>query len=145
VWGLDISARALRQATQNAANLGLANVTFRKSDMFSALPAELKGGIDVVTIHPPYVAKGDVAGLPDEIKRYEPRHTLTDGSSDGLGLARRVMEEGPLWLRPGGWLLIEIMPSESGRIRKMLRAAGFREIRSTHGEHRQTRVIVGRR
>lgn len=145
VWGLDISRKALNQGRANAAKLGLGNVTFLRSDMFTSMPASLRGDVDVITIHPPYVASGEVAGLPEEIKKFEPRHTLTDGSVDGLGLARRVIIEGPVWLRPGGWLLIEIMPSESGRIRTLLRRAGYRDVRSTRGHHRETRVIVGRR
>ncbi len=145
VWGVDISRRALDQARINAAALGASNVTFKKSDLFSALPAKLRGKIDVVTIHPPYVARRQVASLPVEVKSFEPRHTLSDSSVDGLGLVRRVASEGPGWLRPGGWLLVEIMPSESGRVRALMRCSGFAHVKSTCGCYRQTRVIVGRR
>ena len=144
VWGLDISRKAVNQAAVNAKGLGLGNVTFLRSDMFAALPAGLRGGIDVITIHPPYVPKKEVKDLPEEIKRFEPEHTLTDGSRDGLGLVRRVIEGGAEWLATGGWLLIEIVPSEFRGIRTMLKEAGYRDIRSTHGQLRHTRVIVAR-
>ncbi len=144
VWGFDISSRALSQARKNAAALELDNIRFRLSDLFSGLPASMRGAIDVVTIHPPYVARGEVGGLPVEMKGYEPRHTLTDGSKDGLGLVRRVISEGPRWLRPGGWLLIEIMPSESARVRTLMSRAGLKEVKSTRGGYKETRVIVGR-
>ncbi len=144
VWGLDISQKALNQATANASSLGLRNVRFKRSDLFSALSAGLRGKVDVVTIHPPYVPRKEVADLPDEIKKFEPGHTLSDGSHDGLGLVRRVVAEGHEWIRPGGWLLIEIVPSEFRSVRPLLREAGYGEIRSTHGQLRHTRVITGR-
>jgi release factor glutamine methyltransferase len=144
VYGLDISKKALNQAKANAARLGARNATFLKSDMFSALPKNVRGRVDVVTIHPPYVPKDEVVDLPDEIKKFEPQHTLTDKSSDGLGLVRRVIDEGREVLRPGGWLLIEIVAAEFRGIAKLLRAAGYTDIRSTHGDLKLTRVITGR-
>lgn len=144
VWGLDISAKALSQARANAAALDGGNATFLKSDLFSKLPRSLQGGVDIVTIHPPYVPRQVVADLPVEVKKFEPRHTLSDGSVDGLGLVRRVVDEGLKWLCPGGWLLIEITPDEFRNIRRLLSAAGYVGIRSTHGELRHTRVILAR-
>jgi release factor glutamine methyltransferase len=144
VYGLDISRKALNQAKANAARLGVRNVTFLRSDMFASLPKGLRGKIDVVTIHPPYVPRNEIADLPVEIKRFEPKHTLTDKSSDGLGLVRRVVDEAYGWLRPGGWLLIEIVAAEFKRIAPLLRKAGYTDVKSTHGTLKLTRVIVAK-
>jgi release factor glutamine methyltransferase len=144
VYGLDISRKALHQAKANASRLGLRNVTFLRSDMFSALPKRLRGAVDVITIHPPYVPRGELSDLPVEIREFEPRHTLTDQSRDGLGLVRAVVDGGREWLRPGGWLLIEIVAAEFRRIAPMMRQAGYSDVRSTHGELKLTRVITGR-
>ncbi len=143
VWALDISRRALAQGRANAAKLHVGNITFLASDLFAAVPGDLLGHVDVISGHLPYVARADLAGLPEEIKAFEPRDTLSDGSRDGLGLVRRVVREGYFWLKPGGWLLIEIMPSESRRVRTLLSSSGFTDIRSTRGSLKQTRVIVG--
>lgn len=145
VWGLDISRKAVNQARANARWLGLGNATFKQSDMFSGLPRGMRGQIDVATIHPPYVPRRELAELPDEIKDFEPEHTLSDGSSDGLLLVRRIIAEGSEWLKPGGWLLIEIVPTETRAIQPMLRQAGYEQVRSTHGSVRYTRVLVARR
>jgi release factor glutamine methyltransferase len=144
VYGVDISKKALMQAEANAARLGVRNVTFLKGDLLSPLPKKLRSAVDVVTIHPPYVPKNEVSDLPVEIKRFEPKHTLTDKSSDGLGLVRRVIPEAQEWLKPGGWLLIEIVAAEFKVIRPMLRDAGYADIKSTHGDLKLTRVITGR-
>jgi release factor glutamine methyltransferase len=144
VFGVDISGEAVKQARANAKSLGAPNTTFFKGDMFAPLPKTLKGKVDVVTIHPPYVPAGEIDDLPLEIKKFEPKHTLTDKSKDGLGLTRRVIDEGREWLRPGGWVLIEIVPMEWKRVRPLFKEAGYTEIKSTHGELKLTRVICGR-
>jgi methylase of polypeptide subunit release factors len=41
VWGTDISEVALGQARANARRLGIANVTFRRRDMYDGLPRRL--------------------------------------------------------------------------------------------------------
>jgi len=144
VCGADISRKAIAQARANAERLGVRNVSFVRSDLFDSLPKALRGSIDVVTIHPPYVPADEVADLPVEIRKHEPEHTLTDQSSDGLGLVRRVVDDGLKWLRPGGWLLIETTPTESSIIRGFMRNAGYRDVRSTVGDLKLTRVYCGR-
>jgi release factor glutamine methyltransferase len=102
--------------------------------------------VDVISVHPPYVAKHEIEDLPDEIKAWEPVHTLTDNSDDGLGLVRRTVDEGPAWLRKNGWLLMETDPDRARDVKKVMRAGGFRDVQSTKGgELKVTRVIVGRR
>jgi len=145
VVGTDISADAVRIARTNADRLGLA-ATFVRGDLFGALPQRLRGSVDVITLHPPYVARGELKDLPEEIKRFEPAHTLTDRSIDGLGLIERTAGESGEWLRPGGWLLIEISPDRARAVSSLLRRNGFADVRSTiGGELKVTRVVVGRR
>ena len=112
--------------------------------MFTPLPKSLKGQVDVITIHPPYVPAHEVVDLPVEIKKWEDKRTLTDGSSDGLELTRRVIDKGRDWLGPNGWVLIEIVPSEWKKVRPLFKEAGYVDVRSTHGELKLTRVICGR-
>jgi release factor glutamine methyltransferase len=108
VWGTDIDAGGLSQARANARRLGLGNVSFRRGDMYGALPRTLAGAVDVITAHVPYVPADELEDLPSEVREHEPVHTLSDESDDGLHLMRRAVAEGPQWLRPGGWLLLEM-------------------------------------
>lgn len=145
VYGTDVSRDAVRVARTNAQRLRL-RATFVVGDLFGALPRELAGKVDVITLHPPYVAKGEMRELPDEIKRFEPAHTLTDHSVDGLGLVQRAVAESQEWLRKGGWLLVEVSPDRARAVSKVLHSHGFRDVRSTKGgDLKVTRVIVGRR
>jgi release factor glutamine methyltransferase len=145
VYGADLSEHAVKLARKNAKGLGL-KATFRAGDMFDGLPKWIAGTVDVITLHPPYVPRAEVKDLPDEVRKWEPTHTLTDNSDDGLGLVVRAAEESERWLRPGGWLLIEVSPDRTKEVRRVMRAAGLREIASTKGgELKVTRVVVGRR
>ena len=127
VFGTDISLTAVRVARDNAERLHL-RATFFKGDLFGGLPAELEGRVDVITLHPPYVARDELRELPEEIRRFEPVHTLSDRSLDGLGLVGRAASEGPRWLKSGGWLLIEVSPDRSRSVASVLRRNGFGDV-----------------
>jgi len=145
VYAADLSKEAVALARKNARKLGL-RATFAAGDLFAPIPKNVAGKVDVITIHPPYVAKEEVADLPDEIKDWEPVHTLTDQSDDGLGLVRRTVEEAPAWLGKRGWLLMETDPDRARDVKRVMTAGGFRDVQSTKGgELKVTRVIVGRR
>lgn len=144
VYGTDISADAIRVARANARKLRLP-ATFVVGDLFGGLPNHLRGGVDVVTLHPPYVARSELRELPEEIRRWEPAHTLTDRSPDGLRIVERSTTEAPAWLRPGGWLLIEVSPDRARAVRSVMQRNGFRDVRSTMDRgFKVTRVLVGR-
>jgi release factor glutamine methyltransferase len=83
--------------------------------------------------------------LPNEIRGFEPRESLTDFSPTGMRLITRTASEAPEWLRPQGWLLIEVSPDRAREVSTVLRRAGFRDVRSTRGGVSDvSRVIVGR-
>ena len=143
-WGLDISRDAVNLARHNARALRLPNARFAVSDMLDDLPRGLRGEVGAFTIHPPYVARHELRTLPVEIRKFEPRSTLTDGSDDGLGLVRRLATDAPEWLRPGGWVLVEIAPYLARRTATLLRRAGLRDVRSHRDSVGATRVVAAR-
>jgi len=145
VFGTDIAADAVALARRSARSLGL-SARFLRGDLFDGLPRSLAGSVDVITLHPPYVARDELRHLPDEVRRFEPVHTLTDHSVDGLGLVERTATGAPEWLRPGGWVLVEVSPDRARGVATLLRRAGLADVRSTRDEaFRVTRVVVGRK
>ena len=145
VWGTDVAKDAVQLARKNAKALSL-HARFEVGDLFGGLPERLRGSVDVITLHPPYVPASEIDDLPDEIREWEPPHTLTDRSADGLGLIGRTAAEAPTWLRSNGWLLLEVSPDRAKEVKRVLAEGGFRDVRSTKGgELKVTRVIVGRR
>ena len=145
VFGVDLTARPVALARRNAKALKLKNTRFLKGDLFGPLPRSLTRKVDVITIHPPYVGAREVRDLPDEIRRFEPKESLTDFSPMGMGLIGRVADEAPSWLRSGGWILVEVSPDRARSVASTLRHSGFRDIRSTKGSLDVSRVVVARR
>jgi len=143
VWGLDIDPAAVALGRSNARRNHLSNVHFRVSDLLAGLPRRLRGEVGVFAMHPPYVARADVPHLPREIRGFEPRHTLTDGSTDGLGLVRDLVAEAPEWLRRGGSLLFEVAPYLSRPVQGVMRRAGL-EVSVQADPSGITRVVGGR-
>jgi release factor glutamine methyltransferase len=145
VVGTDLSAEATKLARENAKRLGL-RARFFTGDLFDGLPRTLRGTVDVVTLHPPYVPMHELDDLPEEIRDWEPEHTLTDRSPDGLGLISRSAREAPEWLSANGWLLLEVSSDRVLHVKGVFRREGYRDIRSTKGGPLPlTRVIVARR
>jgi release factor glutamine methyltransferase len=145
VWGADISSEGLRQARVNARDHGIANVRFVKSDMYDALPARLKGSVDVITGHVPYVPFDEIDDLPAEVKEHEPLYTLSDETEDGLYLMRRAIEEAPVWLKPGGWLMLEVSDDLTAKLRRMCRGAGLEDKGAHTDADRLSMVVEARR
>lgn len=124
VWGIDIDPNGIEQARENARLLDV-KTNFRVSDMYDALPKKLQGKVDVISGHVPYVPPGELDDLPREVRGFEPVFTLSDESEDGLYLMRRAIQESTEWLKPGGWLLLELSDDLIGKVRKMGKEAGF--------------------
>jgi len=145
VWGTDIAAEAIRHGRSNARRLGIGNVRLVAGDLYDALPKRIKGRVDVVTAHVPYVPSDELEDLPSEVKEFEPLYTLTDHSFDGLGLMRAVAVEAVEWLAPGGWLLLEMSEDMTGKVKKICARVGFEEIGVADDEFDLSVVVEARK
>jgi release factor glutamine methyltransferase len=145
VWGTDISDEGIRQGRSNARRLGIRNVRLRRGDMYGVLPRRLSGRIDVITAHVPYVPFDEFEDLPAEVREHEPMYTLTDESSDGLDLMRYAIENAPGWLRPGGWLLLEMSDDFATKARRLCRRAGLEDMGAASDEDDLSIVVEARR
>jgi release factor glutamine methyltransferase len=103
VWATDISPAAIRVARDNALRLG-ARVRFIVCNLLAAVP---DGFADVVVSNPPYVPDGDAAGLAREIREHEPGVAVFAGPT-GLEIYRRLEQEAPRVLKPGGAIVLEL-------------------------------------
>lgn len=104
VDAIDLSPGALEVAAINLRAFKLGRrVRLHRSDLFASVPPVR---YDLIVSNPPYEPSGLLAGLPAEFRR-EPRMAL-DGGGDGLDVIRRLLEQAPGRLRPGGRVLIEV-------------------------------------
>ena len=116
---VDISPAARAVAEENAASLGLADrVTFHTGDLLQPL-----SGISFVAIlsNPPYIPEADIAKLAPEVRLKEP-HTALSGGQDGLDFYRRLAEEAPAMLVPGGFTAFEVGIHQAGDVADLLKA-----------------------
>lgn len=145
VYGLDLSAKAVALATENAQQLGLRNARFLHGDLYAPLPRTLRSKVDAITIHPPYVADHEVAELPRELKDFEPKMSLTDRSGNGLGLLERTAREAERWLKPNGWLIVEVGAYLARDAQAVIRENGFAKVDSILGPLKLNRIIRAQR
>jgi release factor glutamine methyltransferase len=104
---VEVHAADIDPVAVGCAELNLPNGNVHQGDLFDALPADLRGRIDVLVANTPYVPSEEVALMPSEARDHEPKHTL-DGGPDGLTLLRRISATAQDWLAPGGHVLIEV-------------------------------------
>lgn len=119
VTASDISAAAVKVASENAAALR-AKVKFVEGDMFK--PHEGKK-FDMIVSNPPYIKSAMIEILQEEVKDHEPRGAL-DGGRDGLDFYRVIVDQAADYLKPGGFLMLEIGHDQGEDLRKMLKDDG---------------------
>jgi len=119
VTATDLSADALAVAGTNAQRHGVTDrVTFVQGDLFAPVS---QGAFDLVVSNPPYIARAEFAALDAGVRDFEPRSAL-DGGIDGLDYYRRIANEVPRALRPGGTVLVEIGLTQEPAVRDLFAA-----------------------
>jgi release factor glutamine methyltransferase len=139
--GTDLSAAAIGCARDNAAALGLARrVSFVACDYAAAL----EGPIDLLVANPPYIARGDIAALPREVRDFDPERAL-DGGPDGLDGYRAIAADARRVLAPGGVLVLELGFGQLAAVTSLLAAAGPGSTTIKHDLAGVARALVMRR
>src|SRR4051812_16138003 len=98
----DVDQAAVRSARRTLGSRGRVHL----GDLYAALPASLRGRVDLLVASTPYVPADAVRLMPPEAREHEPLVAL-DGGSDGLDVVRRVVAGASVWLAPGGVVLVE--------------------------------------
>jgi release factor glutamine methyltransferase len=115
----DASSDALDLARANARRHSVEQrITFVHGDLLDPLPSR----VDIIVANPPYVASAELAALPPEISRYEPRAAL-DGGPDGLNVIRRLLAQAPSYLQPDGMVLLEIADGQGHAVTRLAQDA----------------------
>ena len=146
VWATDMSREALAVASANLAGLGsqaVGRVRLVQGSWWSALPLELRRSVTLAVANPPYVAEGEVAHLPEEVSRWEPRQALVAGPT-GLEALEAIVSEAPSWLAGRSALVAEIAPHQSGAAKSLALSAGFSDVAVRNDLAGRERVLVAR-
>jgi len=114
VWASDISFEALAVARTNAKHHNLdRRIKFCQGDLWQPF-SKTTSLFDMVISNPPYIATEAFQSLPPEVRYYEPKIAL-DGYEHGMHFIKKIIEQSGIYLKPGGWLLIEMDPDQTER------------------------------
>ena len=140
----DISSDALAVASANLAGLGrpARRVRLAEGSWYEALPAGLRGRLDVIVSNPPYIAAG--GSLPSEIADHEPPVALFSGNT-GLEATSTILAGAPEWLAPGGAVVLELADGTAARVQELADSTGLVDVAVHPDLSGIDRVLVARR
>lgn len=136
---VDISPEALAVARENADSLEVSDrCEFFEGDLFAPLGGRV---FDAVVSNPPYIPQQDIAGLEDDVRKYEPLTALTDGG-DGLSFYRRLFSEGRVFVKDGGMMAVEIGIHQSAQVRAIAEQSGWQDVKIVKDYAGIDRVVI---
>lgn len=136
VFATDLDDDALSLARENLAGEA---VEVLQGDLFGALPNALIGKVDLLVANPPYVSEEAV--IPAEVHDHEPHGALYAGAH-GDEVLQLLAAGAPTWVKPGGWLFVEIGEDQAERALEMFE--GF-DCTIENDLTDRPRILAGRR
>lgn len=135
--GSDFSEEALEVARENAENLSL-SAEFVQSNLFE----NIEGKYEIIVSNPPYIPSGEIAGLMEEVRDYDPLMAL-DGGEDGLHFYREIVKAAGQYLYSGGRLFFEIGCEQGKAVSGLMEKAGYKEVTVCQDLSGLDRVVSG--
>lgn len=139
VTGVDISKDALSLAIENKEKLGIKNVNFLESDLFS----NVNQTFDVIISNPPYISQKDYDNL-DKLLYHEPKTALL-GGDDGLYFYREIVKSANEYLNDDGHLIFEIGYNQKDAINMLLTESDFKNINNIKDFNGFDRFIIAQK
>ena len=138
VLAIDASEEALALAKENAARLGLRErVQFQVGNLLENLTERF----DLIVANLPYVSMQDRQSLSREVLR-DPEVAVFAGDK-GDELVRKLIEQAPTHLKPGGQLALEIGINQAEGLAEYLRQKNYHDIRAEKDYAGIPRFLLG--
>lgn len=135
--GADVSKQALIQAKENARG-NETSVEWICSDLFERISEQY----DVIVSNPPYIPTKIIETLMPEVRDFEPVEAL-DGKEDGLYFYREIVGKGIGYLKPNGYLFLEIGYDQAEAVTALMEDAGYSNIKVIRDLAGLDRVVMG--
>ena len=137
---LDVSQDALEVARGNAALHQVEKrVRFFESDLLENLPSSFVA--EVIVSNPPYIADGELAKLPKEVRDFEPVRALAAGE-DGLKVIRRLVMNARRALSASGFVALEIGAGQREAVEGIFGQQGYAVVEVVKDLQGHERVVV---
>ena len=142
VIATDISATAVDLAAVNARRADLP-VSVVQGDLLDPVSDDLRGAVDVLVSNPPYLTPDDLLHSEPEVVDWDPVEALVAGPS-GHEVTDRLIAAATEWLRPGGWLLLEVDSARAAATAQRATSAGLSGATVLHDLTGTDRIVVAR-
>jgi release factor glutamine methyltransferase len=135
---VDVDPTAVSCARRN-----LEDVAFHvyEGDLYTPLPASLRGRVSLLVANAPYVPTDAINLLPREARLYEAPLAL-DGGIDGLDVVRQVIGPARDWVAPDGSVLVETSDRQVPAVKKIM-AQGALIPRVARSNRLGATVVIG--
>jgi release factor glutamine methyltransferase len=143
VYATENSAEALQWARRNLERLQV-SVELIECDLLAGLPTGLRGTIDVVVSNPPYIGIDERHLLAPEVIDHEPHEALF-ARPNAVSVIEKLAREAHVWLRPGGYLVLEITEMQGRGVREMLEQLGYVDVEIFQDLANRDRIAEARR
>ena len=137
VWATDINPAAVALAIQNAERLDL-----EINLLQAAFTADLDQ-LELIISNPPYLPESYRNEAPPELS-YEDDRALFSGQ-DGLTMVRELAPKAWEALLPGGWLALELDPSNIYVLLAEMAEFGWRELKVSRDLSQRSRYLVAQK
>ncbi len=122
VYLSDVDMDAMSTAASNAhLNKVFKRCHFFVGNMFNAIPDDR--GYDILVSNPPYIESAEIPKLAIEVREHEPLLAL-DGGEDGLNFYRIIASKAGRYIRPKGYLALEIGCNQAEAVTSLLDESG---------------------
>ena len=139
ITAVDASKGALEVAQKNAQNLSINNIEFVLSNWFENLANQR---FDIIVSNPPYIEENDVHLTQGDL-RFEPISALASGV-DGLDDIRQIINDGLIYLKPQGWLMLEHGYNQAAQVADLMADVGLTNIETIKDLGNNDRVTIGK-
>ena len=146
VFASDLTSDAVAFARRNADHLKLGDrVEFRQGDLLEPFEdARFLGRCDALSCNPPYISSAKVKAMHREISAFEPEAAF-NGGAFGVTILMKLLKAAPRFLRPGGWLGVEVgLGQGAGIARQLERSAAFSAVETQRDGAGEIRAILAR-
>ncbi len=143
ITAVELHPLAYETALKNIARHHVSeSIEVLQGDLFDALndsPRPDSEKFDLLISNPPYLRSDEIAELEPVVRDFEP-HAALDGGTDGLDIIRKILEQGPRYIKPDGWCLLEMDPAQISTALKLADGSGdwsqCDSIRDMNGQQR---------
>lgn len=141
VLATDISMKALNVSKLNASNLGVKNIKFLLSDIFSNITYN---DFDLIISNPPYISLDEKYEMGEEVLIHEP-HLALFSKENGLYFYYEISKNAKKYMKDGAYLLFEIGYKQGKSVKEILENFGYIDIKIGKDLNNKERYVYARK